>query len=471
MSAAALFLGVSALDAPAKLFLSPLVPVSRPSPFTNGCGVSPRAVINAGVEPTIDVSPSNHANLVAAYEQDRFRGPNALANVVGVSRDGGLHWRRVFIPGLSRCTGGAPPEVSNPFIAVGPNRTAYLASDGSRIAIAASHDLGRSWSRPVAVDTDPADSQTTITADPRRAGAAYALISRFSSLPVLGLFEGLSEGVYFTATRDAGRTWSVPKLATLPLPPLVPMLQKPIIEPDGSIVAIYTAVNVSEVLLPDQARKLPLQVVAVRSDDGGATWSAPVPAATFPDFGPHDPTDGTLVRAGPFASAACGPDGRIYVAYPDVRSEYDGAIRLTSSRDDGRTWSPPVTVKRVGAQTFLPEVAVDRQGDVAVSYYDLRHDHSGGGLDTDQWLSFRRDGGRAWREVHIAGPFNLSTAVYTPDLGESGLFLGDHEALVGLRSGFGDIFAASRPLAKLGPSSIFFRAVRFGPARPAHHSK
>jgi hypothetical protein len=63
---------------------------------------------------------------------------------------------------------------------------------------------------------------------------------------------------------------------------------------------------------------------------------------------------------------------------------------------------------------------------------------------------------------HIAGPFNPLGAVNTPDLGESGLFLGDHEALVWLRSGFGDIFAASRPLSKMGPSSIFFRALQFG---------
>src|SRR4029077_15138750 len=70
------------------------------------------------------------------------------------------------------------------------------------------------------------------------------------------------------------------------------------------------------------ARNTSSRIVVSHSDDGGATWSAPV--ALSPNDG-HDVT---------YASVATARNGTVYVAWTD---ETTYSVRLVRSSDGGRT--------------------------------------------------------------------------------------------------------------------------------------
>src|SRR5215207_3842828 len=88
--------------------VSALHRISGTSPLPLSC-VGPVAPIrDSEVEPTLAVDPRRPRRLVAAWQQDRFgeTGHAALSIVTAYSGDGGRHWRRRLVPGVSRCTGG-----------------------------------------------------------------------------------------------------------------------------------------------------------------------------------------------------------------------------------------------------------------------------------------------------------------------------------------------------------------------------
>jgi Neuraminidase (sialidase) len=109
--------------------------------------------------------------------------------------------------------------------------------------------------------------------------------------------------------------------------------------------------------------------------------------------------------------------GTIYVTWadgrnnmvPDVSLEgfmdtynYPDAM-MSKSHDQGRTWSSPVTIspqpasfKGVGRDQFLPAVAVDKDGEVAVCYYDRRADPKNNLID--RFCSTSNNGGTTWTE-------------------------------------------------------------------------
>ena len=79
-----------------------LVRLSGASPFPGPCGASAVAQRDAEVETSIAVDPRAPRRIVAAWMQDDGR-----SNLIMASRDGGRMWTRVFVPGLTDCTGGA----------------------------------------------------------------------------------------------------------------------------------------------------------------------------------------------------------------------------------------------------------------------------------------------------------------------------------------------------------------------------
>lgn len=81
------------------------------------------------------------------------------------------------------------------------------------------------------------------------------------------------------------------------------------------------------------------------------------------------------------------------MAWQDSRFS-DGAadaVALAASDDGGRTWSAPVKVNRTPTgiplpdqQAFTVSLEVGRDGTVAVSYSDFRHNDAGTPLLTDR---------------------------------------------------------------------------------------
>ena len=452
-----------------------LQPISSFSRFPAGdCGVPGARTPDSKGEPSVAVNPRNPNNVIAVWQQDRFVvDGGALSNIVGVTKDGGRTWRRIDVPGLSRCTGGTDERTSDPWVSIGPDGTAYLATltftehpelvglaGPTSMLASRSTDGGITWSRPVTVVNDNVyDDRESVTADPVRAGHAYYVWVR--RLGIVG-----AEGIeYFSRTADRGRTWSAPRrittlrAGTLPDPTFIEVL------PDGTLVNLYLLANASP-FLPPSAPRIPWDVMVQRSKNQGTTWSAPKRIARIdPPSAPVDPDTGAIVRAYNEISTDVGPDGSIYVAWNVIKSKSSSQILFSRSRTGGRTWSAPRALASVRTQAFLPSLAVAGDGTLGVTWDDLRNDRRGDGrLTTDVWFARSGNGGASWRQRHVAGPFDALTASPTDSTGVAGRFLGDYQGLAGLPRGLAAVFAQGKPQATRGGTDIFF--ARLETSRP-----
>src|SRR5262249_53296738 len=144
-------------------------------------------------------------------------------------------------------------------------------------------------------------------------------------------------------------------------------------------------------------------------------------------------------------SAAVDPrNGQLYAVWQDGRFDPgDGVgIAFSTSGDGGRTWTAPIEVSQTpalptGAQSFVPQIAVARDGTVAVTYYDYRFNAPEPGLPTDVWAVLARPGDPTNLPGGLANPGNWRREVrLTPtsfDLTQApfanGYFVGDYTGL------------------------------------------
>lgn len=86
------------------------------------------------------------------------------------------------------------------------------------------------------------------------------------------------------------------------------------------------------------------------------------------------------------------------------------------------------------AQQFIPAVAVNDSGDVAVAWYSFATDTSASpALMTSYWITWSDDQGRTWKSKQpvTPSPFDLRTAPYN-----SGFFFGEYQGLVAVGQSF-----------------------------------
>jgi hypothetical protein len=425
--------------------------ISGPSPIAS-CGGAEQ-LVDAPEEPSLAVDPADPTHLVAAWQQDRRPAGAAYGAAVAVSHDAGATWKEAMLPNLARCAGGPYALVSDTWASIGPDHVAYV----SALAIAA----GRPESYSIVV----------------------------------------------SASRDGGRTWAAPVVLATASPPRA-VLDKPSILADprrpGRVYAVWARFMGSagdqvsfsrsddhgatwsapaaltpggpvetqnnELVAPEAGVLLdvfsqgePLQtnhqgeVGVLRSTDGGLSWGPPVTVATFAITQTTDPDTGTTIRAfGQDVVAAAG-GGRAYAAWFENRRDGTSAIWTSGSSDGGRTWSPASPVVEEAAQPFLPTLAVDGGGRLGVTWYDLRDAAAGPGLGVQVWAGTSADHGRTWRSSRLDRPFDLHAAPVAP--GE-GPFIGDYEGLVGLASGFAAAYVRTTAAGTPNRTEIAFARFR-----------
>ena len=109
-------------------------------------------------------------------------------------------------------------------------------------------------------------------------------------------------------------------------------------------------------------------------------------------------------------------------------------ITLTYSRDGGRTWSDPALVSAapLDAPTFTTSVAVNKLGQVGISYYSLENDPARAFL-VDRYLRVSNDGGESFGRAIRANrtTFDIRFAARA-----RGYFLGDYVGLAATRKHF-----------------------------------
>jgi hypothetical protein len=460
-------LAIFAVLVSAQLVLAATVGVavvaSRPSPFaacTAGETDTGEVFINAEVEPWIDVNPTNPANVVGVWQQDRWTDGGAHSNDTAYSMDGGATWSYPAPIPWSTCSGSTEERyarATDPWVSFGPTGDAHaialsLDPNGFTTAILASRstDGGATWSDPaVLIDDNDLrffNDKESITADPTDADLVYAVWDRiykpgqskgFPSQVNSFAFRGFP---YLARSTDGGETWE-PARRISGNANLFTIGNQIVVEPDGTLID-FTDYSTGSGVQPSNHH----WKAVFRSTDHGATWSKPITIDKVTEVGTRIPDGSFPVRAGGDDIAVDPVSGALYAVWTDSRFN-DGShndVVLSTSTDAGLTWSAPIKVSKnaVGVAAFTPSVDVNSDGDVAVTYYDFRNAVAGPSVATDFWMEISSDGGATWSESRLTtDSFDITTAPVAP--ASRGYFLGDYEGLSSAGSTFYNLFVVT----------------------------
>jgi hypothetical protein len=147
---------------------------------------------------------------------------------------------------------------------------------------------------------------------------------------------------------------------------------------DGTVLLVYEDNDTRGV----KARYRP-RFYSLRSTDGGRTLteSAPVNTKWW-----HDTIRSSANEIEPVSPRLAADPGslqfadRVYCVWPDGNNSEGMRIFFCASLDAGATWAQPVVISEQPMQggaegeyiTFMPSIAVNNDGAVAVSWYDRR---------------------------------------------------------------------------------------------------
>jgi len=422
------------------------------------------------------------STIVGEYQQDRWSDGGARGLVTSVSHNNGTTWKRVVVPGITSCSGGAYLRASDPWVSFSPNGDLYAISlsflgstdpNENAILVSKSTDLGETWGAPVALAADATNGldKESITADPTNSKYVYAAWDRI--ITPGGSTHASDQGIansrsyksqtFFTRSTNGGASWETP--------------QQIFVDSSfsGSIGSIVRVLGNGTTLLDGFLtygsaawKGGPCGSISVlRSTDRGVTW-ANKPVIVSPLSctygGAHNPDTGALVRSGALPDLAV--DGsNAYVVWEDAVAGAPtiGRILFSKSSDGGVTWSAPVVISHTpaGVDAFVPTIEVNSNHVVGVSYYDFRNNTPGGIASTDLWLvrcsaSCGSTAGWSSSEVRVTpSSFDMSAAPVA-----RGEFLGDYMGMTTSGTTFQPFFTQSgSPPAANGPTDAFFTTI------------
>ena len=435
-----------------------------------------RNYLNAETEPQVAVNPTNTNNIVGQWHQDRWSNGGSRGIAGAYTADGGASWIGVTVP-TSNCTPGGFnfERASDDWVSFGPDGIAYSSAillegstNRSGVSAAVSTDSGRTWTRQQLLESNPnaqvfSDKNST-TADPVHPGVAYTVWDNLIA-PTDNPDDRIHAAAYtgpavMSKTTDGGVTWS-------PVQTFIDTMNRQ--QTIGNVIVIDprtgTLYDFTDLIVPPNTPKQGTlsnsEVGFVKSQDGGATWTAPQVIASFNALGVFDPNTGQRARVGDgLQEVALDPaNGKLYVVWESstnfdknlnqAAGFFDNEILLTSSADGGATWSAPSAI--VGPRAlpvFTPTVAVNANGTVAVTYYDSKDlsPTNTGTWPIEYFVIYSTNGGASFgTPQQIAGPFDQKSAPVA-----RGFFLGDYEGLQSTGSGFEALFVTTN--CNLNPS-------------------
>lgn len=319
--------------------------------------------------------------------------------------------------------------VGNPSVACASARRFYYASMFSTaiqvsatrlvfkeaIGVNVSSDGGRTWSAPIpAVLMNSAHilERESLAIDPSNPLRLYISYTDIDfETPRTGPCAGQTQQIIdLVSSADGGETWSKPRTIQRVCSGSTNAVNGPQVAVSSSGVVyvtylFYDNFNGREVI---RAR---------RSEDHGASFHTPVDVSTVVQAGSDSMLQG-LFLSNEFPAIAIDRSpgssrDTIYVAWTDGRNrsqldvfsgsgEYNFSdVLLVKSVDQGKHWSAPAAVSpaAMGASRdqFMPGVAVDSNGKLAVCYSDRRNDPQNNQID--HYCSVSEDGGATFSDL------------------------------------------------------------------------
>jgi len=416
--------------------------------------------------PQIAVDPKNPKHLAVVYSLGDTLPQNATpdpvnpvqsyqhqAAVVATSYDGGLTWSRVALSGMTLCDGRENGVVADPFIAVGAGGHVAVTEgwvswdplpstehSDARLFLANSIDGGATFSAPVQPERtmNPDGNQRgPVLFDPQSPNRLFVAFERLRCLnspvpsPTGGYIIGIGNSVAVAKSEDGGDTFSDAATAIRTLPGQE-VLTAELLRSGNDLVLVAVLVDDADFFssIPGFISSMvpigspaqigsPLQIVSVRSTDGGATFDSQ-----------------KNVGSGYFGipQAAAGPNGSLYVTWTDNATN---GVFLARSNDGGETWTggnqPTFTIP---SGVIESAVAVRPDGTVGIFYYALTPDPT---LPNDKivtpYVAVSSDGVTGWKTIQIADAFDLSKVA--GGSGDGPWAVGPYQDIIPFQDGFG----------------------------------
>jgi len=422
-----------ALRAAGALILGVLGPT--PGDWAGGAEV----VVGPNVHVSRERADVQHREVVLAADPNRpgrllagsmieYKGSPLPPSVAYASGDGGRTWRL----SLERKSPEDRSLSGDPAVAFGPDGVAYFTTLARR-GLFRSRDGGRNWEPPTAVDPETNLDREFLAVD--HTGGRFRGRLYWSSMIILQPLQPLggnmrgATGLALYASGDGGLSFDRPAVRIAEAPLQASGMGNGVVLSDGAFVVLYNLKEPSPRPGAAAAEGPNARLGVGRSTDGGRTFERDMPEI-------DSWTRGDL-RAG-VGCLAADPGGaafkdRLYAAWADGGPTKPYRVMVSVSEDKGQTWSPSRAVSDVPedggrVDAYLPALAVNHAGVVAVTWYDTR-----GVPDGDGWhVRFRAslDGGRTWRpsarvteaETRASGPEDSPGDTAGLAAGEGGVF-------------------------------------------------
>jgi hypothetical protein len=307
-------------------------------------------------------------------------GTMRSGTVVYATRDGGKSWT----PTLE---GNALEHTSDPATTYGPDGSAYYAAawlgpantprEQREMLMFRSPDGGLTWGAPVKFTYSDREYITVDRTKGKFSGRIY--VNGNNRVPY-----GVSDFVVFRSS-DKGKTWQGPGKRSDFGKHTVGMMGNAVVASDGTIIGVFEEKS---------------DIRAIRSLDGGETLTDATDIDTayvIPGNRKGSNNNVTALPAIAIDESAAASRDNVYAVWADKRAG-NSRIRFAASKDKGVTWSRSIEIDAMPpgdtTDNFMPTIAVNRDGIIAVMWYDRRDHRDNLGWDVRMTASI--DGGKTF---------------------------------------------------------------------------
>jgi len=290
---------------------------------------------------------SNGITLVAAFQVGRIAPGGATDIGWATSSDAGATWTHGVLPGLTKGEGTGPYDAaSDPAVAYDAKHGVWLIASlplsatiqVPAVAVSRSAD-GVTWGNPISVDPSaPSSDKNWIVCD------SWPNSPHYGNCYMQWDDPANFDEIVMSTSSDSGLTWGPPTLTSGRAQGIG---GQPLVQPNGAVIVPIESTGTAS-------------MIAYRSTDGGATWSAPVTISSIQFHG-----DAGGMRSGPLPSAAVDGAGTIWVVWEDCRfrSKCSTNDLVYSASSDGVNWSAvtrvPIDDIASTVDHFIPGIGID----------------------------------------------------------------------------------------------------------------